>query len=108
MQFEFTEQQRMIRDMARDFAQQHIVPGAALETIITRSAVQPGGQVDAAGHLHGVEIEYLEQVIADAQENRALVERNPEWKDVHGRVIGLYNEITGKALENEKAKRPGT
>ena len=54
MQFEFTEQQRMIRDMARDFAQQHIVPGAALETIITRSAVQPGGQVDAAGHLHGV------------------------------------------------------
>ena len=59
-------------------------------------------KVDKGERLNEREIEYLEQVIADAQENRALVERNPEWKDVHGRVIGLYNEITGKALENEK------
>ena len=59
-------------------------------------------KVDQGERLNDREIEYLEQVLSDADKNRALVERNPEWKDISARVISLYNEITGKALENEK------
>ena len=59
-------------------------------------------KVDQGDRLNDREIEFLEQIIKDAEENRALVERNPEWQDISARVIGLYNEITGKALENEK------
>lgn len=59
-------------------------------------------KVDQGDRLNDREIEFLEQIIRDAEENRALVERNPEWQDISARVIGLYNAITGKALENEK------
>jgi hypothetical protein len=59
-------------------------------------------KVDQGERLNDREIEFLEQVLSDADKNKALVERNPEWKDISARVIGLYNEVTAKALENEK------
>ena len=59
-------------------------------------------KVDAGERLNEREIEYLEQVLQDAQDNRALVERHPEWQKLSAQVVSLYSHITEKALENEK------
>jgi len=52
--------------------------------------------------LNELEIEYLEQILKDAHENQALVDRHPEWQKISAQVANLYKEITEKALENEK------
>lgn len=59
-------------------------------------------KVDSGEVLNDLDIEYLEEVIEDAQEYKSLVERHPEWQEISARVAGLYSEITQKALDNEK------
>jgi hypothetical protein len=59
-------------------------------------------KVDAGETLNDIDIDYLEQVIRDAEANKALVDRHPEWHKISTQVIGLYKEITARALENEK------
>lgn len=59
-------------------------------------------KVDGGERLNDIEIEYLEQILEDAQDNKALVDRNPAWQKIVAQVVSLYNEITEKALENEK------
>lgn len=59
-------------------------------------------KVDTGEILNDIDIDYLEQVIRDAEANKALVDRHPEWQEISARVISLYKEITSKALENEK------
>ncbi len=46
---------------------------------------------------------YLEEVMEDAQEVKALVDRHPEYQDLYARAVHLYKEITDKALENAKS-----
>lgn len=60
--------------------------------------------MDGGETLDEFDIEFLEQVFKDAQSIRPLVERHPEWQDLAAKMMGLYKEITDKALENEKAK----
>jgi hypothetical protein len=43
-------------------------------------------------------------VLEDANSVQALVERHPEYQALATRVIGLYDEITRKAVENEQTK----
>ena len=56
--------------------------------------------------LASFDIEYLENAIADAHKVfplvESLVERHPEYQSLASKVIGLYKEIAGKALEIEK------
>ena len=52
--------------------------------------------------LASFDIEYLENAIADARNVFPLVERHPEYQSLASKVIGLYKEITDKALEIEK------
>lgn len=52
--------------------------------------------------LASFDIEYLENAIADAHKVFPLVERHPEYQSLASKVIGLYKEIAGKALEIEK------
>jgi hypothetical protein len=59
-------------------------------------------KVDAGETLNDIDIDYLEQVIRDAEANKALVDRHPEWHKISTQVISLYKEITARALENEK------
>lgn len=59
-------------------------------------------KVDSGEVLSDREIDYLEQILGDAQKNKALVERHPKWQKVSAQVVSLYKEITEKALENEK------
>lgn len=50
------------------------------------------------------DIAFLESVFADARRVASIVERHPEYQDIAGRLVGLYKEITDKALQNEQAK----
>jgi hypothetical protein len=59
-------------------------------------------KVDSGEPLNDMDIEYLKEVIDDAQQHKSLVDQHPEWQKISARVAGLYNEITRKALENEK------
>ncbi|UCC56777.1 MAG: hypothetical protein JSU75_03200 [Gammaproteobacteria bacterium] len=59
-------------------------------------------KVDGGEPLGDFDIEFLEQVFADAGKVNALVDRHPEYRDLASKVLGLYNEITSKALENER------
>jgi len=59
-------------------------------------------KVDGGQPLGDFDIEFLEEVFNDAGKLEALIERHPEYKEIAAKVVGLYNEITSKALENEK------
>ncbi len=58
--------------------------------------------VFAGKELNDFDIEYLEQALKDANENRHLLIDFPEYHDIAVRLVYLYNEIIAKALENEK------
>jgi hypothetical protein len=59
-------------------------------------------KVDAGERLDDLDIAFLEEVFRDARENRHLVEQNPKWQDLAAQALSLYEEITAKALANEK------
>jgi hypothetical protein len=52
--------------------------------------------------LSDVEIMELQSILGHANDNRALVERHPELKELSTKMIALYEEITQLALANEK------
>lgn len=61
-------------------------------------------KVDAGGTLDGADLDFLNEVFADAGQARSLAERHPEYQDLIARVVHLYHEITAKALENEQRR----
>jgi hypothetical protein len=60
-------------------------------------------KVNNGEKLNDMELAFLDNVFKDTQSNRAMLEKYPAWQPLAARMIGLYNEITTKALENEKA-----
>jgi hypothetical protein len=60
-------------------------------------------KVDGGELLGDFDIEFLEKVFSDAGKVEALIERHPEYKEIAAKIVGLYNDITSKALENEKS-----
>jgi len=59
-------------------------------------------KVDEGKTLDEFDIEFLEQVFEDTNTIKPLLDRHPEWQPLAARMIGLYKDITEKALENEK------
>jgi uncharacterized membrane protein YfbV (UPF0208 family) len=59
-------------------------------------------KVDAGEPLSNYDLQFLEEVFADAQHIRPLVERHPEYQELASRMVRLYKEIMDKAMENEK------
>jgi len=64
-------------------------------------------KVEQGAVLEDRDIEFLERVLEDANKIAPVVERNPKYKEVAGRMLQLYKEIMAKALENEQVKKPG-
>jgi len=60
-------------------------------------------KVDRGELLSDVDIEFLDTVIHDSQQSKHLIDRHPEWQTFCANVVHLYETITEKALENEKA-----
>ena len=61
-------------------------------------------RVDGGELLTDSDIAFLKTVLVDASNTHALAVRNPKYQELAARMVGLYDEITRKALENEKAK----
>ena len=60
-------------------------------------------KVDRGEKLNDFDIEFLEEVLKDAEGIKPYVDRRPEYQTLYTRAIGLYGEITKKGLENEQA-----
>ncbi|MGD2055951.1 MAG: hypothetical protein PVJ15_04020 [Gammaproteobacteria bacterium] len=59
-------------------------------------------KVDQGDVLNESDIAFIEQVIQDAQNSKSLMDKHPEWHKFCATVVHLYEQITEKALENEK------
>ena len=61
-----------------------------------KDKVQGGATLDER------DIEFLEQVFADARDAQSLLARHPELAKLVGQVSALYKDITEAALANEQ------
>ncbi len=59
-------------------------------------------KVDAGEPLGEFDLRFLEDVFADTQTLKPMIDRHPEYQKLVARVIHLYKEILDKATENEK------
>jgi hypothetical protein len=64
-------------------------------------ALELKAKVDQGEALGAYDMQYLEEVVATVRNAQPLIERHPEYHDLVGRILSLYNEITAKALANE-------
>jgi hypothetical protein len=62
-------------------------------------------KVDAGATLDSNDLQFLKAVFEDAGKAQALASKHPEFKPLVAQLVGLYNDITKKALENEQHKK---
>jgi hypothetical protein len=62
-------------------------------------------RVDRGELLSEFDIDYLEGALRDAQHNERYAVHFPEYADIVGRVAQVYEQITSKALENQRAQK---
>ena len=62
-----------------------------------------GGKPTLDERLDDMDIAFLERVFADTEEVKPYLARHPEYQDLAARMARLYEEITTRALENEKS-----
>jgi hypothetical protein len=65
-------------------------------------------RVDRGELLNDLDIDFLEQVVSDANKVKPILGEDPKVLEVAGRMLQLYKEITDKALENEKNQQPSS
>ena len=59
-------------------------------------------RVDKGGVLSEPDVQFMDQVMLDAQRSKRLIDRHPKWHEFCSEVIHLYEEIAEKALDNER------
>ncbi|NJD26035.1 MAG: hypothetical protein FIB06_11590 [Betaproteobacteria bacterium] len=60
-------------------------------------------KVDRGDKLDETEVKFLADVAADLHTLKGFLERHPEYEQLVVKGIGLYTEITEKAIANEQA-----
>lgn len=60
-------------------------------------------KVERGEKLHESEVKFLAEVAADLHTLKGFLERHPEYEPLVVKAIGLYEEITQKAIANEQA-----
>lgn len=58
-------------------------------------------RVDGGARVDDTDIAFLRDMLEDAQLGQSYIARHPELHDLGGRLVQLYQEIVGKATENE-------
>ena len=61
-------------------------------------------KVDKGEKLNDYDLQFLKTVFEDAGGAQTLAAKHPDLQPLVARLIGLYSEITTKALENEQKK----
>ena len=61
--------------------------------------------VESGEVLQDLEISYLQNAMQEASDNRHHVADFPEYHDVVTKLVQLYEQITARALENQRAKK---
>lgn len=59
-------------------------------------------KVDAGEVFNESDQQFLEEVIRDLDRINTVVDQNPEYKELFAEILGLWNEIIEKSIENEK------
>ena len=59
-------------------------------------------KVDSGEKLDDFDIAFLHEVFDTASQIKPYVDQHPQYQEVYARATALYQEITAKALENEK------
>ena len=59
-------------------------------------------KLDQGETLNDFDIAFLEEVFTDARNLKPLLQQHPEYEGLASKMMGLYREITAKALENQK------
>jgi len=82
-----------------------------IEVLVQRFETQQLGRilelkrsVDAGQPLSDYEQDFLEDICREAMDSKPLVDRFPEYQPLFARTVGLYHEITTRALENERRR----
>jgi hypothetical protein len=60
-------------------------------------------KVDRGELLDDFDLAFLDEVFADTNSIKPLLDRHPEYQSIAARMVGLYKAITDKAMENEKS-----
>jgi hypothetical protein len=60
-------------------------------------------KVDRGELLDEFDLAFLDEVFADTNSIKPLLDRHPEYQSIAARMVGLYKAITDKAMENEKS-----
>lgn len=61
-------------------------------------------KVDSGEVFNESDQQFLEEVIRDIDSINTVIDQNPEYKEVFAEILGLWNEIIEKSIENEKNK----
>ncbi len=59
-------------------------------------------RVDRGDKLNELDLNFLEQVVKDANQVMPMMKDNARVMEVGARMLQLYKEITAKAIENEQ------
>ena len=88
---EFSEEEHVIELLIERFERERLPRLLDIHKRVT------GGETLGDG-----DIAFLTHVIEDAQRNKPLIDRHPDWHNLCANVFFLYEEITARALKNEE------
>lgn len=62
-------------------------------------------EVESGKLLQDSELQFLEEVLETCRQLGGFVQQYPHYGEIYNQAIGLYHEVTTKALENERKLR---